>query len=115
MSKKITACGMAGKSKGRDSHWGNLNNEVKKAAKKSRRQAAKNEVKEFKIPKVSYNVVSEIPDIPDSRYILDSYKNREEAVDDANYWNCRTGDNRLIYPLSNRDCIVYIEEIEKLK
>ena len=113
MSKKITAHGMAGKSKGRVSHWGNLNSEVKKMGKKAVRQAAKNEIKKFKIPKVSYNVISEIPDIPDSRYILDEYKNKEEAVEDANYWNCRTGDNRLIYPLSNRDCIVFVEEIEK--
>ena len=113
MSKKITACGMAGKSKGRVSHWGNLNSEVKKMSKKARRVEGKNEIRKVKISKVIYNVVSEIPNIPDSRYILDEYKDKNDAISDAEYWNCRTGDNRLIYPLSNRGCIVYVEEIEK--
>lgn len=39
--KKITAGGMGGKSKGRESHWGNTNSEVKKYSKKARRSAFK--------------------------------------------------------------------------
>ena len=113
MSKKLNSCGMAGKSKGRNSHWGSLNNEVKRMSKKAVRQAAKKELREVKIPKIIYSVISKIPDIPDSRYILDEYKNKNNAISDANYWGCRTGDNRLIYPLSNRDCIVFVKEIEK--
>jgi hypothetical protein len=38
MSKKINAMGMGGKSKGRTSHWGNTNKEVKKYSKKARRR-----------------------------------------------------------------------------
>ena len=41
MSKKILAGGMAGKNKGRTSHWGNTNSEVKAYAKKARRVALK--------------------------------------------------------------------------
>ena len=42
--KKIISGGMAGKAKGRDSHWGYLNKEAKKASKKRRRAFFKKEV-----------------------------------------------------------------------
>ena len=45
--KKIIAGGMAGKSKGRVSHWGNTNDEVKAYSKKARRVALKKLAKEI--------------------------------------------------------------------
>ena len=44
--KKIIVGGMAGKSKGRTSHWGNTNSEVKAYSKKARRVALKKLVEE---------------------------------------------------------------------
>ncbi len=41
--RKIGSGGMAGKAKGRDSHWGYLNKEAKKASKKRRRALLKKE------------------------------------------------------------------------
>jgi hypothetical protein len=44
--RTIVANGMGGKSKGRTSHWGNTNREVKKYSKKARRIALRKIVEE---------------------------------------------------------------------
>ena len=58
-----------------------------------------------------YGVISEVPGISGSRYVLDTFTNEKDAISEASYWNFRTGDNRLIYPLSDIDCVVYVEMI----